>query len=29
VSYRGLYDGADPPDGSGNIDLVSYLVVHE
>lgn len=29
VSYRGLYAGSDPPDGSGNIDLVSYLVVHE
>src|SRR4029077_3692313 len=30
VSYRGLYKAADPPpDGSGNIDLVSYLVVHE
>jgi len=29
VSYRGLFAGADPPDGSGNIDLVSYLVVHE
>src|SRR5262249_17518609 len=30
VSYRGLFNGVDPPpDGSGNIDLISYLVVHE
>ena len=29
VSYRGLYKGFDPPDGSGNIVMVSYLVVHE
>jgi hypothetical protein len=29
VSYVGLYGGADPPDNSGNIDLVSYLVVSE
>jgi len=29
VSYRGLFQNADPPpDGSGNIDMVSYLVVH-
>jgi hypothetical protein len=30
VSYRGLYDNVDPPpDGSGNIDLTSYLVVYQ
>jgi hypothetical protein len=29
VSYRGLFNGSDPADGSGNIDLVSYLVVHQ
>ncbi len=29
VSYRGLFNGQDPPDGSGDIDLMSYLVVYE
>jgi len=30
VSYRGMYGGtAPPPDGSGNIDLTSWLVVYE
>ena len=29
ISYRGLFAGADPPDGSGNIDLTSWLVVYE
>jgi hypothetical protein len=29
VSYRGLFNGNDPPDGAGNIDLVSYIVVYE
>ncbi|APR81655.1 N-glycosidase F, putative [Minicystis rosea] len=29
ISYRGLYKNAAPPDGSGNIVMVSYLVVHE
>jgi hypothetical protein len=29
VSYRGLYGNATPPDGSGNIDMNSYLVVYE
>ena len=27
VSYRGLYANATPPDGAGNIDLASYLVI--
>jgi hypothetical protein len=30
VAYRGLFAGVDPPpDGAGEINLVSYLVVHE
>lgn len=30
VAYRGLWKGVDPPpDGSGDINLTSYLVVHE
>jgi hypothetical protein len=29
VSYRGLYDGDTPPDGSGDIVLNSWLVVYE
>jgi hypothetical protein len=29
VEYRGLYAGAPPPDGSGTIDLASWLVVYE
>ena len=30
ISYRGLFDDVDPPpDGSGDIQLVSYLIVHE
>lgn len=29
LSYRGLFQGKDPPDVSGNIDLTSYLVVYQ
>ncbi len=29
VSYKGLLGGATPPDGTGNIDMNSYLVVYE
>jgi hypothetical protein len=29
VSYRGLYNGQDPPDGSGNILLNAWWVVYE
>lgn len=29
VSYRGLFKNATPPDGSGNIDMSSYLVIYE
>ncbi|MFT3775789.1 MAG: peptide-N-glycosidase F-related protein [Minicystis sp.] len=30
VSYRGLFKNIDPPpDGAGDINMVSYLVVHE
>jgi hypothetical protein len=29
VTYQGLYGGLTPPDGAGNIDMISYLVVHE
>ena len=29
VSYRGLYDGDEPDDGSGDIVLSSWLVVYE
>lgn len=29
VSYRGLFKGAEPPDGAGNIVLTSYLVVYQ
>jgi len=30
VSYRGLFKSIDPPpDGAGDINMVSYLVVHE
>jgi hypothetical protein len=29
VSYRGLFKNATPPDGSGNIDMNSYLVIYE
>lgn len=29
VAYRGLYDGATPPDGSGDIVLNAWLVVYE
>jgi hypothetical protein len=29
IEYQGLYAGAQPPDGSGNIDLVSYLVIYK
>ncbi len=29
VSYRGLFNGMDPPDDSGDIVLTSYLVVYE
>lgn len=28
ISYRGLFNGADPPDDSGNINLTSWLVVY-
>ena len=28
LSYRGLFNGADLPDDSGNIDLTSWLVVY-
>lgn len=28
VSYRGLLGGTTPPDGSGNIDMASWLVVY-
>ena len=28
VSYRGLFNGMDPPEGSGDIVFSSYLVVH-
>lgn len=28
LSYRGLFNGADPPDNSGDIVLSSYLVVY-
>ncbi len=29
VSYRALLKGATPPDGTGNIDMTSYLVIYE
>jgi len=29
ITYKGLFNGADPPDDSGNIDLTSWLVVYE
>ena len=29
VSYRGLYDGDTPDDGSGDIVMSSWLVVYE
>ncbi len=29
IAYRGLVVGKPPADGSGDIDMVSYLVVHE
>ena len=29
VSYRGLLNGAEPPDDAGNIVLASYLVIYE
>jgi len=29
VSYRGLYDGDTPDDGSGDISMSSWLVVYE
>jgi hypothetical protein len=28
VSYRGLFAGGDPPDGSGNIVMTSHLVIY-
>ena len=28
VEYRGLFGGADPTDGHGNIDMISYLTVY-
>ena len=28
ISYRGLFNGTDPPDDSGNIDLTSWLIVY-
>ncbi len=29
LSYRGLYDGKTPPDGSGNVVVSSWLVTYE
>jgi hypothetical protein len=29
LAYRGLFQGGTPPDGSGDIDLESWLVVYE
>lgn len=29
LSYRAMFENGDPPDGSGNIDLSSWLVVYE
>jgi hypothetical protein len=29
VSYRGLFNDNTPPDGSGNIHLQSWLIIHE
>jgi hypothetical protein len=29
ITYEGTFGGMTPPDNSGNIDLISYLVVHE
>jgi hypothetical protein len=29
ISYRGLFDDKTPPDGSGDIDLASWIVVSE
>jgi hypothetical protein len=29
VTYRGLFGGKEPPDGAGDINLVSHLVVWE
>jgi hypothetical protein len=28
ITYRGLFNGATPPDASGNIVMTSYLVVY-
>ena len=29
ITYQGLFEGAQPPDNSGNIDLTSWLVIYE
>lgn len=29
IDYQGMYANATPPDGSGNIDMISYLAVYE